>query len=124
MPTKRPLEASVVLVVEDYDFVRSNAVDMLEDAGFTVVAARHADEAWDILHRRSDIGVLFTDVDMPGTMCGVTLAERVNENWPDIRLVLTSGRHRFTDKEVPDHGLYVPKPYNASDVIQAIEHAV
>ena len=75
MPTKRPLEASVVLVVEDYDFVRSNAVDMLEDAGFTVVAARHADEAWDILHRRSDIGVLFTDVDMPGTMCGVTIAD-------------------------------------------------
>nr|USU33077.1 response regulator [Methylobacterium sp. OTU13CASTA1] len=124
MPTKRPLEASVVLVVEDYDFVRSNAVDMLEDAGFTVVSARHADEAWDILHRRSDIGVLFTDVDMPGTMCGVTLAERVNENWPDIRLVLTSGRHRFTDEEVPDHGLFVPKPYNASDVIKAIQHAV
>ncbi|GJE59593.1 hypothetical protein [Methylobacterium trifolii] len=67
--------------------------------------------------------MVFTDVDMPGSMSGVTLAERVNESWPDIRLVLTSGRHRFADREVPDHGLFVPKPYRASQVIDAIHRA-
>ena len=123
MPQKRSPETSRVLVVEDDDLVRLCAVEMLEDAGFTVVEARHADEAWFVLHERTDIGVLFTDVDMPGTMDGVALAERVNENWPDIRLVLTSGRHRFTDREVPDHGLFVPKPYEASQVIEAIHNA-
>lgn len=123
MTTKRTPEASVILVVEDEDLIRMNAAEMLEDAGYAVVEARHADEAWFILHERSDIGVLFTDVDMPGSMCGVTLAERVYENWPDIRLVLTSGRHRFADREVPDHGLFVPKPYAASQVIDAIQHA-
>ncbi|KQP61869.1 response regulator [Methylobacterium sp. Leaf112] len=123
MVMKRAPEASVILVVEDDDLVRMNAVEMLEDAGFAVVEARHADEAWDLLHRRSDIGVLFTDVDMPGSMCGVTLAERVCENWPDIRLVLTSGRHRFSAGEVPDHGLFVSKPYQASQVIDAIHRA-
>ena len=123
MSTKRALEASLVLVVEDDDLVRLCAVEMLEDAGFAVVDARHADEAWFILHERSDIGAIFTDVDMPGSMCGVTLAARVYENWPDIRLILTSGRHRFDDREVPDHGLFVPKPYSATQVVDAIHQA-
>lgn len=123
MSMKRAPDASVILVVEDDDLVRLCAVEMLEDAGFAVVEARHADEAWSVLHRRSDIGVLFTDIDMPGSMCGVTLAGRVYETWPDIRLILTSGRQRLADREVPDHGLFVPKPYSASQVVEAIHHA-
>lgn len=123
MVMKQAPEASVILVVEDDDLVRMNAAEMLEDAGYAVVEARHADEAWLILHERSDIGVVFTDVDMPGSMCGVTLAERVYEHWPDIRLVLTSGRHRFADRDIPDHGLFVPKPYRAAQVIDAIHAA-
>lgn len=123
MSAKRPLDASVVLVVEDDELVRVYAVEMLEDAVLTIVEARNADEAWDILERRSDIGVLFTDIDMPGSMCGKTLAARVYASWPDIRLVLTSGRHRLTDEEVPDHGLFVPKPYGTGDVVEAIVHA-
>jgi CheY-like chemotaxis protein len=123
MSMKCSPETSVVLVVEDEDLVRMLAVEMLEDAGFVVVEARHADEAWFILHERSDIGVLFTDVDMPGTMSGVTLAERVHGIWPDIRLILTSGRHRFAESEIPDHGLFVPKPYSTGQVVDAIHHA-
>ena len=123
MPAKRNLDACFVLVVEDDDLVRMYAVEMLEDAGFAVVEARQADEAWFILHERSDIGAIFTDVDMPGTMCGFTLAERVYAVWPDIRLVLTSGRHRFADQEVPDHGRFVPKPYKASQIVEALEKA-
>ena len=123
MSAKRPLVASVVLVVEDDDLVRLNAVDMLEDAGMATVEARNADEAWGILERRSDIGVLFTDIDMPGSMCGKTLAARVHASCPDIRLVLTSGRHRLSDDEVPDHGLFVPKPYGTGDIVEAIVHA-
>ena len=123
MSRKRDPKSSSVLVVEDDDLVRSVALEMLEDAGFAVVGARQADEAWFILHERSDIGTLFTDVDMPGTMCGVTLAERVHQTWPDIRLVLTSGRNRFADGEMPDHGLFVAKPYKSADVVSAIQHA-
>ena len=123
MSTKRSLPTSVVLVVEDDDFVRMNAVDMLEERGFAVVEACHADEAWEILETRADIGVLFTDIDMPGSMCGLILAHRVFACWPEIRLVLTSGRHRLSDDEVPDHGLFVPKPYGTSEVLEAIHSA-
>lgn len=101
----------------------SCAVKMLEDAGFSTIEARHADEAWFILRERSDIGVLFTDVDMPGTMCGVTLAGRIHQAWPDIRLVVTSGRRRFEDRDIPDRGVFVPKPYDALQVVDAIQHA-
>ena len=123
MPDKRPLPASVVLVVEDDELVRFSAVMMLEDAGFPVVEAANADEAWDILLERRDVGILFTDVDMPGSMCGRTLAERVFRSWPEIRLILTSGRQRFREDEVPDHGLFVAKPYSTSEVVQAIHEA-
>ena len=123
MSAKRSLEASVVLVVEDDDLVRLCAVEMLEDAGFAIIEARHADEAWYILHERSDVGAIFTDIDMPGSMCGLTLAERVHEAWPDIRLIVTSGRQRLDDRDIPDNGLFVSKPYGAEQVVEAIQQA-
>ncbi len=63
-----------------------------------------------------------TDVNMPGHMDGLTLAARVAERWPHIRLVLTSGRCGLSDHEVPDHGQFVQKPYRQSDLMQAITH--
>ncbi|MCJ2124590.1 response regulator [Methylobacterium sp. J-077] len=122
MSQQRPLPDSVVLLVEDDGFVRMCAAEMLVDAGFSVVEAKDADAAWAILLDRSDVGVLFTDIDMPGSMDGVTLAERVHAAWPGIRLILTSGRQRLADREVPDHGLFVPKPYSLSQVLGAIDH--
>lgn len=113
----------VVLVVEDEGFVRMLAVDVLEDEGFGVVEAATADEAWSILEGRTDIGVLFTDVNMPGHMDGLMLAARVAERWPHIRLVVTSGRKGFSNHEMPDHGQFVQKPYRQSELMSAIAHA-
>lgn len=99
------------------------ASDMLQDAGFTVIEAACADEAWDILKSRSDIGVLFTDIEMPGSMNGFALAAWVAERWPHIRLVITSGRYRPAPRDVPDHGMFVPKPYLAEQVLSAFDRA-
>jgi CheY-like chemotaxis protein len=113
----------VVLVVEDDAFIRMLAADILQDEGFTVLEVATADEAWPILESRSDIGVLFADVNMPGSMNGLTLAARVAERWPHIRLVLTSGRQGLSNDEVPDHGQFVQKPYRQSELVSAIAHA-
>jgi CheY-like chemotaxis protein len=113
----------LVLVVEDEGLVRMMAVDMLEDAGCTVLEAATADEAWQILESRSDIGVLFTDIEMPGSMNGFALAARVAARWPHIRLVITSGRCRPKPDDVPDHGMFVPKPYLADQVLNAFNRA-
>jgi CheY-like chemotaxis protein len=114
---------SLVLVVEDEDLVRMMATDMLEDVGFTVVEAASADEAWDILESRTDIDVLFTDIEMPGSMNGFALAARVAERWPHIRLVVTSGRYRPAPRELPDHGKFVAKPYLADQLLSAFDSA-
>lgn len=115
--------ASVVLVVEDEGLVRLMAVDMLEDEGFRVIEAITADDAWTILEERDDIAILFTDVEMPGSMNGLELANRVAARWPHIRLVITSGRVRIRDQDVPDDGQFVPKPYYPAQLLSAFGHA-
>jgi two-component system, response regulator PdtaR len=112
-----------VLVVEDEHFVRMVAVDMLEDAGFAVLEAPTADVAWQVLEREPKIDLLFTDIDMPGSMDGLALAGRVAERWPHIRLVVTSGRFALRDEELPDDGRFLPKPYRQSQLLDAIRAA-
>src|ERR1700676_4389249 len=90
-----------VLVVEDEMMLRMRAVDMVEDAGFTPIEAINADEALAILESRSDIELLFTDIQMPGSMDGLKLAYAVHERWPLIKIILVSGQLKLTDSEKP-----------------------
>ena len=62
---------AVVLVVEDSAIIRMSAVDLLLSAGYDALEAQHADEAIRILESRTDIDLVFTDVQMPGTMDGI-----------------------------------------------------
>ena len=65
-----------VLIVEDEMMLRMRAVDIVEDAGFCSVEAVNADEALSILESRSDISLLFTDIQMPGSMDGLNSLTR------------------------------------------------
>src|SRR5438270_12084536 len=91
---------AVVLVVEDEMLLRVQAVGMVEDAGFTSVEAVDADEAVAILESRSDIALMFTDIQMPGTMDGLKLAHIVHKRWPPIRIILVSGQLKFETIDV------------------------
>lgn len=115
--------ASVVLVVKDEGLVRLMAVDMLEDEGFTVIEADTADAAWEVLEERDDVAILFTDVEMPGSMNDLGLASRVSARWPHISLVITSGRVRLSNQAVPDDGQFVPKPYYPAQLLRAFGDA-
>lgn len=99
------------------------AVDLLEDARFTVAEAATVDEARAILKRWSDTGVLLIDVERPGSMNGFALAEPVAERWPQVRLVITTGRCHPVSRGVPDNGMFVPKPYLVDQVLSALERA-
>lgn len=85
--TKRP----IVLIVEDEMLLRMNGAEIIGNSGFDVVEARNADEAIEILEARSDIHVVFTDIQMPGSMDGLKLARFVRRRWPPIKIVATSG---------------------------------
>ena len=114
----------LVLVVEDEPLVRMVAAESLEDAGFEVIEAESAADALRILSSRSDVGVLFTDVNMPGDIDGVELARLVHERWPALRIVVTSGKDHLKKSELPDDGRFVPKPYRTHEVVHLIEEMV
>src|ERR1700733_3449045 len=110
--SKRP----VVLIVEDELLLRMNAVEMIEAAGFEAVEAANADEAIEILESRRDITVVFTDIQMPGSMDGLKLARAVRGRWPPIKIVATSGHVHVRETDLPEGGRFLPKPYSPGEV--------
>jgi CheY-like chemotaxis protein len=109
-----------VLVVEDEPLLRMAIVDYLEDAGFSVHEASHADDAIAILGTQPDIRIMFTDIDMPGGMDGLRLAAAVRERWPPIGIVVTSGCRMVGPGELPVESLFLPKPYDPEAVCRAL----
>jgi len=97
---------------------------MVEDAGFEALAASDADEAIRILEGRSDIRAVFTDVQMPGSMDGLRLAEVVRKRWPPVALVVTSGRTNVVESDLPSRGRFLRKPYGASDIEAVLRQLV
>jgi CheY-like chemotaxis protein len=104
----------VVLVVDDEPLLRWNAVAAIEEAGFEVIEAADAIEAISILEHRLDIRVVFTDVQMPGSMDGLRLAHLISTRWPPIKIIATSGRFGLGNDDLPAGGRYLSKPYASS----------
>jgi len=115
---------AVVLVVEDEMLLRMRAVDMVEDAGFTSVEAVNADEAVAILESRSDIALLLTDIQMPGSMDGLKLAHAVHERWPPIRIILVSGQLRPASIDIPADSRFFGKPLEAKEIIAEMQDMI
>jgi two-component system, response regulator PdtaR len=113
-----------VLVVEDEFLSRLHAVNLVEDAGYKAVEASNAEEAIAILEARKDIRIVFTDVDMPGTMDGLKLAHAIRTRWPPIELIVTSGHFNLSDADMPERGRFFSKPYRDQDITSAINHFV
>jgi two-component sensor histidine kinase/ActR/RegA family two-component response regulator len=113
-----------VLVVEDEMMLRMRAVDIVEDAGFHPVEAVNADEALSILESRSDISLLFTDIQMPGSMDGLKLAHAVHDRWPAIKIILVSGQVSPSDADRPRESRFFGKPLNVEKMITELQTMV
>jgi two-component sensor histidine kinase/CheY-like chemotaxis protein len=113
-----------VLVVEDEMVLRMRAVDIVEDAGFTPVEAVNADEAMAILESRSDIDLLFTDIQMPGSMDGLKLAHAVHNRWPAIKIILVSGQVKPSDAERPADSRFFGKPLGVGQMVNELQAMV
>lgn len=116
-----PDTSQTVLIVDDEWLLRLHARDFIECAGFDVVEAANGDEALDVLAAHNDIAVLFTDINMPGSMDGLQLARRVHERYPDVKLLLTSGKIALGEDEIPADGVFISKPYAPESVVGKIE---
>ena len=124
MNMDHPVAPTVVLVVEDEMLLRMRAVDMVEDAGFTSVEAVDADEAVAILESRSDIALLFTDIQMPGSMDGLGLAHAVHERWPPIKIILVSGQLTPAIIDIPTDSRFYGKPLGAREMIAEMQNMI
>jgi CheY-like chemotaxis protein len=109
-----------VLVVEDEAFVRMDAVEILRAAGFDILEAANADEAIQILETHSDIRLIFTDIDMPGSMNGLKLAAAVRDRWPPVRIIATSGHFKVQTGDLPADARFISKPYQPAQIISAV----
>lgn len=109
---------STVLVVEDEPIIREAIVEELKLAGFDVIEAPHADAAIAVLEARQDIHLVFTDIDMPGSMNGLKLAAAVRDRWPPVHIIITTGKAR--PLEIPANALFIPKPYLGRVVVSAM----
>jgi CheY-like chemotaxis protein len=124
MVLDHPVVPTIVLIVEDEMLLRMRAVNMVEDAGFTPVEAVDADEAVAILESRSDIALLFTDIQMPGSMDGLKLAHAVRERWPLIKIILVSGQLKLANIDIPADSRFFGKPLEAREMISEIQDMI
>ena len=110
----------IVLVVDDEVFARLFAVQIFLDQGFTVLEAGDAEEGLEMLEANDDVGLLFTDISMPGEMDGLELIERVRHERPGISFVATSGRVLPAGEMLPRSARFLPKPYTAHALMTTI----
>ena len=113
-------KSTIVLVVEDEPMLLLMAGTMVEDAGLHPLYAKNADEAVAILETRDDIRIVFTDVDMPGSMDGIKLAAAVRNRWPPISIIVVSGHRDVAQSELPDGAHFFGKPYDEQRVVETL----
>jgi len=115
---------AVILIVEDETMLRMLVVDMVEDAGYTAIEASDADEAIAILESRCDIALMCTDIQMPGSMDGVGLAQAVHVRWPSIKIIVVSGQLKPPSIDLPPCSRFFGKPLEAGQMIAQMRNMI
>jgi CheY-like chemotaxis protein len=111
---------AVVLVVEDSALIRMGALDLARSAGYEALEARDADEAIRILEGRNDVDLVFTDVQMPGSMDGLKLSHYIRNRWPPVKLIIASGAAILEESSLPSGSNFFSKPYNDHAIADAM----
>ena len=113
---------TAILIVEDDVLANEHLEFILQQAGYEVVSATSADEAAALLEDRDDVQLIVTDINLPGTMNGLKLAAAVKARRPEMNIIIVTGYGAPKDDEIPPGSLFVPKPYNARKMIEAVRH--
>ena len=113
----RKMNNAVVLVVEDHPLIRLSAMELVKAAGFHAIGAENADAAIAILEARADIRLVFTDVEMPGSIDGLKLVHYIRDRWPPVHLIVVSGRDKLHENQLPTGSRFFSKPYNDNTIV-------
>lgn len=111
----------IALVVDDEPLILMDTADIVACAGYHVIEARSADEAFELLAKYRSVKLVMTDVQMPGTMDGMALARYVGEHWPEVHVVVASGAVTPKDDELPQGARFLGKPLNQALVLETLQ---
>lgn len=111
----------IALVVDDEPLIRMDTADFISEAGYYVVEADTADEAFAFLEKYSSLQLLFTDVQTGGDLDGFELARKVAERWPDIEVIVASGARMPKEGDLPSNASFVQKPFSAETLLEALQ---
>ena len=110
-----------VVIVEDELLVRDLAVCELEENGYRVVEFDTADAALPYLRAHGDETLaVVTDVQMPGRLNGLELADIVSEIWPGIPVLVTSGGALVDPRRLPPCAKFLRKPWHPAEIVERI----
>lgn len=113
----------VVLLIEDEPRVRLLAADVLLGAKFRVIEAANSEEALTVLQAGIEVDVLLSDVEMPPGINGYALARQVHEHWPQIEILITSGREWPTEGDLPPGAAFLAKPCPNETLVSYVQAA-
>jgi CheY-like chemotaxis protein len=120
MGQSQPLNRRPVLVIEDEPVLRLEAFDMVERAGFEPVEATSIEAALEILENRTDIRIVYMDLDMPRGVKGIEIAAAIRNRWPPIEIILVAASFAKADIDLPVRAEFYPKPIQHRDVVAAM----
>jgi CheY-like chemotaxis protein len=109
-----------ILLIEDEFLIRMSTAAILEDEGYAVLEAGSADEAQSLLTAHPEIGIVVTDVQMPGSMDGFDLVALLHRDHPHIRILVTSGRSGLQHRQSGGQISFLSKPYTAPALQKAL----
>lgn len=116
----KALQKPIAIIVDDEPLILMDTADIIADAGYSIVEATTAEQAYEFLKQHSSVELLFTDVQTPGTIDGFELARAVAEQWPEICVVVVSGAAIPADGELPANADFISKPFSAEAVLEIL----
>jgi len=113
---------SSILIVEDEVLTSEYLEFVLRGAGYEAIPTASADEAIAVPEHRDDVQLVVTDINLPGGLNGLRLAALVRDRWPAINIIVVTGYSAPRSDELPTGSLFVPKPYSAQKMMEAVRH--
>jgi CheY-like chemotaxis protein len=111
-----------VLVVEDEILISNLIAEVLSEHGFAVHAVTRGDQALQYLQSGAAVDVLFTDIELDGSMDGTRLAQEARAQRPEMPIVYCSGRYSPSELAPPvPRSMFVQKPYSPEDLCRLLE---
>jgi len=114
------LRKPIAVVVDDEPLILMDTTDIIADAGYSIVEATTAEQAYEFLKLHSSVELLFTDVQTPGTIDGFELARNVARRWPDICVIVASGAAVPAAGELPQNAEFLSKPVSTEVVLEVL----